>query len=165
MLPESLTAPAADIAERLAERGETVAVAESSAGGLIAAALVSVPGASAYFRGGVVFYTREGMQRVLGDVVDLDPGDRGACEPFARFLAAATAAKHQASWGLAETGASGPTGNRYGDPAGHTWIAVRKPNGDIATEHLLTGEHDRAANMERFAAHALRTLAANLHDA
>jgi PncC family amidohydrolase len=56
MLPESLTVPAAEIAERLAQRGETVAVAESSAGGLIAAALLSVPGASAYFRGGVVFY-------------------------------------------------------------------------------------------------------------
>jgi nicotinamide-nucleotide amidase len=159
MLPDSLTTVASEIAERLAERGETVAVAESSAGGLIAAALISVPGASAYFRGGVVFYTREGVRQVLGDATELEPGDRGACEPFARFLAAGTAGKHRSTWGLSETGASGPTGNRYGDPAGHTWTAVRRPDGVIETAHLLTGDDDRAANMERFAAHALRSLA------
>jgi nicotinamide-nucleotide amidase len=165
MLAESLTEPAAEIAERLAERGETVAVAEASAGGLISAALVSIPGASAYFRGGVVFYTVGGVKRIFGDAVDLDPGDRGACEPFARFLAVGTAARHQASWGLSETGASGPTGNRYGDPAGHTWIAVCKPNGEVDAAHLLTGDSDRVANMERFAAHALRSLAGALRAA
>jgi PncC family amidohydrolase len=165
MLPDSLTVPAAEIADLLTDRGETVAVAESSAGGLISAALVSVPGASAYFRGGVVLYTLPGMLEVLGGATDLDPGKRSASEPFARFLAAATAAKHEAGWAVSETGASGPTGNPYGDPAGHAWVAVRNPGGDIEAEHVLTGDSDRVANMERFAAHALDKLAAAIRAA
>ena len=158
MLADSLTAPAVQIAELLTARNETVAVAEVSSGGLIAAALVGVPGASAYFRGGVVLYTVPGAVAMLADATDLDPGPRGACESFARFLAHATALKHSANWGVSETGASGPNGNPYGDPAGHTWVAACDPSGAIDAQHLLTGDTDRAANMERFAAHALNTL-------
>jgi nicotinamide mononucleotide (NMN) deamidase PncC len=103
---------------------------------------------------------------VLGDAeTDLEPGDRGACEPLARFLADATAAKHRASWGVSETGASGPSGNPYGDPAGHAWVAVRRPDGAIEAGHVLTGDSDRVANMERFAARALDRLAAALRAA
>jgi nicotinamide-nucleotide amidase len=162
VLPETLTAPAAQIAQRLVARGESVAVAESSAGGLISAALLAVPGASAYYRGGVVFYTLEGVRTVLADATDLEPGSRGSCEPFARFLAVATAAKHGADWGVSESGASGPAGNPYGDPPGHAWVAVAAPGGHLHAEHVLTGDDDRAANMEAFAAHALRALAAAL---
>lgn len=161
MLPASLTAPATVIAERLVARGETVAVAESSAGGLIAAALVGVPGASAYFRGGTVFYDGPGLRAMLGDApTALEPGNRGACEQLARYLADATAAKLRAQWGVSETGASGPSGNPYGDPAGHSWVAVRRPDGSIEAEHVLTGDSDRQANMVAFAARALEKLAA-----
>ena len=165
MLPSALTAPAAEIAGRLKDRGETVAVAESSAGGLVSAALLSVPGASAYYRGGVVIYTLDGAKAILGGASDLDPGDRGACEPFARWLAASTAGKHGTVWGVSETGASGPDGNRYGDPAGHAWLAVAGPGGTLRAEHLLTGGEDRAANMEAFAAAALGLLVQTLTNA
>lgn len=162
MLSDTLTGPAAEIAARLIAREQTLAVAESSAGGLISAALLTVPGASAYYLGGVVFYTLEGVRAMLAGATDLEPGERGACEPFARFLAASTAARHGADWGVAETGASGPSPNPYGDPAGHAWVAVAGPGGQLDAEHVLTGDDDRAANMEAFAARALRKLAAAL---
>jgi PncC family amidohydrolase len=162
MLSETLTGPAGRIAERLTARGQTLAVAESASGGLISAALLSIPGASRFYRGGVVLYTRENLLAVLGDATDRDPGRRGASEPWARYLAHATKAKHGADWGVSETGASGPDPNRYGDPAGHAWVAVAGPDGREDTEHVLTGIADRAANMEAFAAHALNRLAAQL---
>ena len=162
MLPTSITGPERQAAEALIARGQTVAVAESSAGGLISAALVPVPGASAYYRGGAVVYTLDGARVMLSGGTDRDPGERGATETFARFLATGIAGTLGADWGVAETGAAGPTGNRYGDPAGHAWDAVAGPGGALRTEHVLTGDDDREANMEAFAARALRLLAAAL---
>ncbi len=125
MLPSGMTEHASAIAHRLAERGETIAVAESAAGGLISAALVAVPGASAYYRGGLVIYTVDGARELLAGS-SLPAGVRGASEPFARWLASSAAAKLTADWGVGETGASGPSGNPYGDPPGHAWVAVRR---------------------------------------
>lgn len=158
MLPPELTEPAAAIARRLKERGETIAVAESAAGGLISAALVAVPGASAYYRGGVVIYTLDGAQELLAGSAPLPPGVRGASEPFARWLAASAATKLSADWGLGETGASGPDGNPYGDPAGHAWVAVCGPAGEVRAQNVLTRSDDRAQNMAAFAAAGLLLL-------
>lgn len=154
-LPE-LTGRAARIADVLKSRGDTVAVAEGSAGGLISAALLSVPGASAYYRGGAVIYTMAASQAWMSGVVEPPPGMRGATEAFARYLAEAAAGKLGVTWGLAEAGAAGPP-NRYGDPAGHAWVAVAGPR--PSSRHLLTGLDDRATNMEAFAAGALDLLA------
>lgn len=166
MLPATLTDPAARAAERLIARGETIAVTESSAGGLISAALLSVPGASAYYKGGIIVYTLDGARNTIGGAAELPPGTRSASEPFASYLARAAQAKVGADWGVGETGATGPSGNPYGDPAGHAWIAVAGPDGTgvggTITEHVLTGDDDRAANMEEFAARALRLLVAAL---
>lgn len=162
MLSDALTASATAIAERLAVRGQTLAVAESSAGGLISAAMLSVPGASSYYRGGVVIYTRASVKATLHGAVDMDPGTKGACEPFARYLAASAAARFEADWGLGETGATGPSANPYGDPAGHAWVAVRGPGDVLEAEHVLTGDDDRVANMGAFAERALNLLAARL---
>lgn len=158
MPTDELSGHAAAIARRLVERGETICVAESSSGGLISAALLAVPGASAYYRGGVVFYTREGTRELLAGSPPLPPGARGASEPFARWLASSVAGKLAADWGVSETGASGPTGNPYGDPAGHSWVAVRGSDGEVHAQHVLTGSDDRAANMAAFAAAALLLL-------
>jgi nicotinamide-nucleotide amidase len=159
MLSSTLTEPAADVARRLIARDQTVAVAESSAGGLISAALLSVPGASAYYRGGLIVYTLAGATALLAGATDRDPGKRGACEPFAKYLAASAAAKLDADWGIGETGATGPSGNPYGDPAGHAWLAVAAPDGTVRARHALTGADDRVANMETFAVMALGLLA------
>ena len=157
----SLASIADKIAARLIARGETVAVAESSAGGLIAAALLAVPGASKYFVGGAVVYTRTSRAALLG-ITDADlTGLRGATEPYAKLIAGRVKELHSATWGLAETGAAGPTGNRYGDPAGHSCMAVVGPR-ELATT-LRTGSADRAANMDAFAARALELLLESLN--
>src|SRR5262245_16103813 len=141
------------IAARLIERHDTVAVAEGSAGGLISAALLAVPGASAYFLGGAVVYTASARSAFTAiDKADM-AGLRPASEPYAALLAGRTRARLGATWGLAEAGAAGPTGNRYGDPAGHTCLAVAGPVERVFT--LRTGSSDRRANMRAFAAHAL----------
>ncbi|HYF24367.1 MAG TPA: CinA family protein [Baekduia sp.] len=158
MLPCALTEPASAVADRLKARGGTIAIAESSAGGLVAAALVAVPGASAYFRGGLVIYTLDGAQELLAGGSPLGTGVRSASEPFACWLASSVAARLSADWGFGETGAAGPAGNPYGDPAGHAWLAVRRPDGSLATRHILTGSDDRAANMDAFAAAGLALL-------
>ena len=145
-------------AKLLKDRGHTVAVAESSAGGLISAALLSVPGASAYFLGGGVVYTRQARSAIAGITDDemRAKGVRSSSEPYAALLAETMRRRHDATWGLAETGASGPSGNRYGDPAGHTCIAVAGPVQRTLT--LRTGKADRVANMRLFGLEALEAL-------
>ena len=153
---------AAVVAARLKERGETIAVSESSTGGLISAALLTVPGASAYFLGGAVVYTRQARKALLGitDEAMREKKIRSASEPYAALAAAAVRERHGATWGLAETGATGPSGNRYGDPAGHSCIAIAGPAERVIT--LRTGSSDREANMTAFARRALEELAAAL---
>ena len=151
-----LDALAGLLAKLLKERKETIAVAESSAGGLISAALLSVPGASAYFLGGGVIYTqaaRRGLLRVPDDSVK---GIRSSSEPYATLKARTIRELLGATWGLAETGATGPTGNRYGDAAGHACIAVAGPVERVIT--LETGHGDRETNMWAFAKRALELL-------
>jgi nicotinamide-nucleotide amidase len=153
---EGIKATAEAVAVRLKARAETLAVAESSAGGLISAALLSLPGASAYFLGGAVVYTRQARRGLLAISEEAMSGIRSASEPYAALLAATVRERMGASWGLAETGASGPTGNRYGDPAGHACLAVDGPTRRVET--LATARADREANMQLFAKRALEML-------
>jgi PncC family amidohydrolase len=147
---------AESIAGRLKARRESIAVAESSTGGLIAAALLAVPGASAYFLGGAVAYTRQAKMLLLGLDEPALTKFRSATEPHALVLARAAKARFAATWGLSETGATGPAGNRYGDPAGHTCLAVAGLLERAVT--LETGSADRLANMHAFARAALELL-------
>jgi nicotinamide-nucleotide amidase len=148
------------IAARLIERRQTIAVAESSTGGLISASLLAVPGASAYFLGGGVIYTRD-ARRILMDIPDeAMKGIRSASEPYAKLLASQIRTRFATDWGLSETGATGPAGNRYGDAAGHSCMAVAGPQGEVMT--LETGSNDRLANMHVFASTALNLLLQNL---
>jgi len=146
----------------LKSRNETIAVAESSAGGLIAAALLAVPGASAYFLGGAVVYTRKARAELLGIPESALAGMRPATEAYALLLARAARARLATTWALAETGATGPNGNRYGDAAGHACIGITGPVERAIT--LATGNADRAANMRAFAAAALGLLIERLDE-
>jgi len=157
---KELIAVAEKIAVKLIERKQTIAIAESSTGGLISAALLSVPGASAYFLGGGVVYTRD-ARRILMDIQDeAMKGLRSASEPYAQLLASQVRQRFATDWGLSETGATGPTGNRYGDAAGHSCMAVAGPQQAVFT--LETGSADRQANMQKFASTALGLLLENL---
>ena len=149
-----------DLAEKIAAvlttRRQTIAIAESSTGGLISAALIAVPGASAYFLGGAVVYSRQ-SRRLLLDIPDaaLD-GMRPSTEPYALLMARTAHKQFSSTWALAETGATGPTGNRYGDPAGHSCIAIAGLAEQAMT--LETGKSDRLENMHAFTATALNLL-------
>jgi nicotinamide-nucleotide amidase len=157
---KELTDVAEQIAAKLIARKETIAVAESSTGGLISAALLSVPGASAYFLGGAVVYTRD-ARKLLMDIPNEDMKNiRSASEPYAQLLAKQMRGRFGTSWGLSETGATGPTGNRYGDAAGHCCMAIAGSVQKVIT--LETGSGDRQANMQAFAKAALNLLLQNL---
>lgn len=157
---ETLIPRAAEIGEMLKARKETIGIAESSTGGLISAALLAQPGASAYYLGGAVVYTRQ-ARSALTSITDDDMRQvRSASEPYAAKLAKQARERLGATWGLAETGATGPTGNRYGDPAGHSCIAISGPIDAVIT--LRTGSSDRQANMRAFATRAFELLAETL---
>jgi nicotinamide-nucleotide amidase len=157
---KSLLPIAEKIAARLRERNETLAVAESSAGGLISAALVAQPGASVFYVGGTVVYTLESRRTLLEIPDEAVKGIRASTEPYALLAARAIRERLGTTWGISETGASGPTGNRYGDPPGHACIAVSG-----VTERALTietGRDDRVENMLVFAKRALGLLAESI---
>jgi PncC family amidohydrolase len=156
MTMQELITIAEQVATKLIARKQTIAVAESSTGGLISASLLAVPGASAYFLGGGVVYTRD-ARRILMDISDdAMKGIRSASEPYARLLAEQVRRRFGTDWGLSETGATGPTGNRYGDAAGHSCMAVAGSTTSVIT--LETGHNDRQANMQQFAKTALGLL-------
>lgn len=147
---------ALSVGAMLKDRGQTVAVAESSAGGIISASLLAVPGASVYFKGGGVVYTGASKQILMGMTDEEMSEDRAATETHALNLARAARGRLKVDWGIGETGAAGPTGNRYGDRPGHTCIGVVGPVNLAKT--LETGSVERAENMMTFAAAALELL-------
>jgi|SRR5688572_5530200 len=152
-----LVTHAEKVAALLKQRNESIAVAESAAGGLISAALLAVPGASAYFLGGTVFYTRRSW-RALRDFNDeLFAGTTPATEANALLRAQIIRERIGADWGLGETGAAGPTGGSYGNPAGLACLAVTGRVERAIT--VQTGSHNRVDNMHAFAAAALELLA------
>jgi nicotinamide-nucleotide amidase len=159
---QELTSMAASVAALLKARQQTVAVAESSAGGLISAALVAVPGASAYYLGGGVIYTGASRQALLQVPDEAMAGMRASTEAYALLKARTVRQQLGTTWGLSETGASGPTGNRYGDAAGHACIAVAGPIERVIT--LETGKGDREANMWTFAKAAMDLLEACIRE-
>jgi len=159
---DTLVPLAEKVSALLTERRETVAVAESSTGGLVSAALLAVPGASAYFLGGGVIYTRTARSVMLGIPDEALAGMRASTEAYAALLARTVRERFAATWGLGESGATGPTGNRYGDAAGHSCLAVAGPTERAIT--LETGSADRLANMRAFASAALELLAQALAD-
>ena len=154
---------AAEVGAMLKARNETIAVSESSSGGLVSAALLAVPGASVYFVGGAVIYTAQARDTFLDVDLNSHTGMRSATEPYALLCAQSAREKLNTTWGLSETGSAGPTGNRYGDPAGHTCVAISGPV--ELSDTLETSISDRADNMELFSVKALELLAKALNQA
>jgi|SRR5579871_1095573 len=158
---QELFSLAGRVGEALKSRGESVAVAESSSGGLLSAALLSVPGASAFFLGGAVVYTAKARALLMALPRSSVAGMRSASEPYAQLLAVTARERFGATWGLSETGAAGPAGNPYGDAAGHSCIALSGPRNEAIT--IETGQADRLANMVAFSHAALDLLLRGLN--
>ena len=151
-----LNQPAAAAAELLREREQTISVSESSCGGLLSACLVSIPGASDYYVGGSVVYTRISQRGLLRVPDETMANMRASTEEYALLNARTLRQALGTTWALSETGASGPTGNRYGDSAGHACIAVTGPVEKSIT--VETGSPAREANMWVFAREAFQLL-------
>jgi len=160
---KQLTNMAATVGCLLKNRGETIGVSESSTGGLVSAALLSIPGASAYFVGGATNYTHTAREAFIGFSLDDHPGMRSATEPFVTVSAEFVCQVLGTTWGVAEAGAAGPANNRYGDNAGHSCIAIHGPVRKVVT--IETGDNKREANMWRFAEEVLKLLEEALKDA
>lgn len=154
---------AIEIATRLTERGDTIAVAEATAGGLISAALLSVAGASRYYAGGGVVYTLASRTALAGVPAEQYANYRGTTPEMLASLAESMRQRLEATWCIAESGLAGPTGGRFGAPAGKVTISVAGPV--ARTEVVETGLSDREANMVEFATRALRFLSGALREA
>ena len=153
---EKLIPLAEKIAALLKARKQTLAVAESSAGGLINASLLALPGASAYCKGGMVMYTRDAFMSLKDMNPSMMEGIRASSEPYALLKARVIRERLKADWGLSESGAAGPTGNKYGDKAGHVVLAVAGATERSRT--IETASADRVANMYAFASAGLNLL-------
>ncbi len=160
---DKLTNMASAVGQLLKDRGETVGVSESSTGGLVSAALLSIPGASVYFTGGAANYTHVAREAFIGFSLDDHPGMRSSTEPFVEVGAKTVREVLGTTWGVAEAGAAGPTGNRYGDDAGHSCIAIAGPVNKVIT--IETGAADREANMWRFTEEVLKLLEEAIREA
>jgi len=126
----------------LTARGETVAAAESLTGGLVAAALTSVPGASAAFRGGVIAYAPDLKASVLGVPAGLLSA-HGAVHPqVAAAMAEGARTRLGATFGVATTGVAGPD-PADGQPVGRVYIAAASAAGSAVSELVLTGSRSR----------------------
>lgn len=162
LIPASLTRLAHACAEQLFARRETVGISESSSGGLVAAALLAVPGASAYFYGASVTYARPAARAFMG-IDRLPPGIRSSTEPYARIMAGQVSERLGSVWGLSETGAAGPAGNSYGDSTGHSCMAVAGP---VSLSRVIkTGVPEREPNMVLFAEATLQLFLVALQQA
>ena len=160
---KELESMASAVGEALKARGETVMVAESACGGLISAALLAVPGASAYYLGGLVLYTYDARRKFLSkDGKDPFEGVTPSSEDYAAAMARAVRATLNPTWGISEVGTAGPTGGRRNHTPGHACIAVDGPFARAIT--VETRQSDRVTNMEVFARAALDLLATALRE-
>jgi nicotinamide-nucleotide amidase len=158
---QDLLPQAERIAAKLKARNETISISESSTAGMISAALLAVPGASAYFMGGAVVYTRQSRSALLAVTDQELTGITPSTEPYALLFARKMRGKLATTWSVGETGTAGPTGSRYGHAAGHSCIAVIGPNGERSMT-VETGKTDRVDNMRTFSMAALDLLEKSL---
>ncbi len=149
------------IAALLRARGEKVAVADGATGGLIAATLLTVPGALDFFVGGGVVYSLRARDVLFALPREAYRGMRGASEDYALLQARAIRDNFGAEWGLAESGSVGGhangSGHPSGAPAGRSVAALAGPGGEH-TRVLETASDDRIANMAAFTRNALALL-------
>ncbi len=144
------------VADMLIAKGQTLAAAESCTGGALSAKFTAMNGASSYFMGGVVSYSNEVKNQVLGVRAE-DLEKYGAVsEPVARQMAEGVRRVCGTTWGVSTTGIAGPTGGTPEKPVGTVWMAVAGPNGTKAL--CLNHGRLRAQNIEKAATAAINML-------
>ena len=157
MLAE-LNPQASRIADQLRVRGEKIAVADGATGGLIAASLLTVPGALEFFVGGGVVYSFRARDVLFDQPREAYKGMRGASEEYALLQARSIRDNFHADWGIAESGSVGGSSHPSGAPAGCSCVAIVGPSGFEITRVTETQSDARIANMEAFTRAALGLL-------
>ncbi|MFU7528292.1 CinA family protein [Qipengyuania sp. ASV99] len=157
MIFDDLAPQALRIAALLCARGEKLAVADGATGGLIAASLLTVPGALDFFVGGGVVYSFRARDVLFDLPREAYKGMRGASEDYALLQARAIRDNFHADWGLAESGSVGGSSHPSGAPAGRSVAALAGPGAEL-THMIETGSDDRIDNMAAFTRNALNLL-------
>lgn len=154
----------AEVGDLLKARGEKVAVIDGATGGLVSAALVSVPGATRFFASGGVVYSLRGRDLLLDLPREELATMRSVTESYALLQAGRFRERLGVAWGLAETGSAGPNMHPFGVESGASAIAVVGPGVERSVT-LRTGLDDRISNMFAFAHGALCLLRDVLREA
>jgi len=157
--PQDVRAIVAEVAALLKERKETVSVAETAAGGIISASILSTPGASGIYKGGLTLYTLESRIAFAGWTQDNIKAYKGPTTDVVAGLATNVRSTLGSTYTLSESGTAGPTGgNTPNRTPGYVALAVATANGTYKKE-LSTGlGGDREGNMIAFAVEALTLL-------
>lgn len=132
-------ADCADTVQRLIDRGETLATAESCSGGLIAHAVTNVAGSSAVFLGGVVAYSNEAKMKFLGVAADTLEQHGAVSEPVAAAMASGARTAFASDWALGVTGIAGPGGGTADKPVGLVYISIAGESVLEVNRHEFTG--------------------------
>lgn len=148
----------------LKARGQSIAVVDGATGGLISAALLAMPGASAFYRGGGVIYTMKGRRLMLGHEPGSLRGLTSATGAYALAQARLIRERYHSDWGIAETGAAGPGVHPLGVASGTSAAAVVGPDFEAALV-VETGSDERLGNMIAFTRNALELLQTALNRA
>lgn len=159
-LDPGLSDLAALVQARCLALGVTVGTAESCTGGLVAAALTSVPGSSGYVVGGIVAYADRTKERLLGVAAGLLARHGAVSAEVATAMAVGARDRLGVDLAVAVTGVSGPDGGSTAKPVGLTFVAVADAEGSLVERHVWPG--DRAANRRDSAEAALRLLLGRL---
>ena len=134
-----------EVSQLLWEMEKTVGTAESCTGGRIAEALISIPGASKYFKGGIVCYVDEIKQRLLNVDAQVLEEQTAVCEEVARQLVKGACHTLNTDYAIAATGYAGPTGGTKDIPIGTIWLACGTPEKQVAVK--VEADHGRDINL------------------
>jgi nicotinamide-nucleotide amidase len=151
-----------EISALLYERGLTLGTAESCTGGRIAEAIIATPGASAYFKGGIVSYVNEIKERLLGVSHQVLEEQTAVCEEVARQMVSGACRTLNVDFAISATGLAGPGGGTKEIPVGTIWLACGKPD-DIVTL-CVSEDEGRDMNLEMATLKALQLFIDYLHE-
>lgn len=156
-MDKQLTALAARVGALLQQRGETVATAESCTGGMIAAVLTDIAGSSAWFGYGMVSYSNQAKQDLLGVSAATLEAHGAVSEAVVREMAAGARKRAAADWAVAVSGIAGPGGGTAAKPVGTVWLALAGPDA-VLTAFVRHFDGDRTAVREQTVQAALMAL-------
>ncbi|KAI4211041.1 MAG: hypothetical protein LQ351_006161 [Letrouitia transgressa] len=158
--PPSLRPILDQVTTLLKSRTETVSIAETAAGGILSAALLSVPGASAIYKGGLTLYTLESRMQFAGWTEEIKRNYDGPSERVVKGLAENIRGKLGSTYCLSESGTAGPGASGEGRrrQPGYVALAVARERGPTVTREVETGSNDREGNMVSFAEAGLELL-------